>query len=64
MTQLTEKECGVCGLAIMKCNMLSLMVTDGYWVDATKGEMEELLRKLEQIQKEAALAKGGTMDGI
>jgi hypothetical protein len=57
MTQLTEKECEICGIAIAKCNIISLMVTDGYWVKATKEEMEELLRKLEQIQKEAIAEK-------
>jgi hypothetical protein len=58
MTQLTGKECGICGLAIGKCNILSQMAGDGYWVDATKEEMQELLRKLEQIQKEATEERG------
>ena len=52
MTQLTEKECGICGLAIGKCNILCNMAGGGYWVDATIEEMQELLRKLEQIQIE------------
>jgi hypothetical protein len=64
MTQLTGKECKIIGIAIGKLNILSQMVADGYWVDATQEEMEELLRKLEQIEKEANLEKKGRGDGV
>jgi len=58
MTQLNERECGICGLAIAKCNVLSQMVgNDGFWVNSTLEEMQELLRKLEAIQKEAIEAE-------
>jgi len=57
MTQLTEKECRICGLAIGKCNLVTQFAGEGFWVDATREEMQDLLKKLEQIQKEAKEAR-------
>lgn len=54
MTQLTARECMICGMAIGKCNIMSQVVSNskGFWADATFEEMQELIRKLEQIQIE------------
>jgi hypothetical protein len=53
MTQLTEKECGICGLAIAKCSILSqLGVLQKPWIDATEDEMQAVVKKLELIQQE------------
>lgn len=55
MTQLTGRECMICGMAIGKCNIMSQIINDkGFWIDATLEEMQELIRKLEQIQKEGS----------
>jgi hypothetical protein len=52
MTQLTAKECMICGVAIGLCNLKSGLTGEKYWVKATQDEMQELLRKLEAIQTE------------
>ena len=55
MTQLTARECIICGMAIGKCNVISEVINygPGFWVDATLEEMQELVKKLEQIENES-----------
>ena len=54
MTQLTAKECMICGVAIGLCNLRTQMTGEKYWIDnTTLEEMQELLRKLTEIQTEA-----------
>jgi hypothetical protein len=54
MTQLTARECRICGVAIGKCNVISEVINygPGHWNDATLVEMQQLLQKLEQIENE------------
>jgi hypothetical protein len=54
MTQLTARECRLCGVAIGKCNVISEVINygPGFWVEASLEEMQELIRKLEQIENE------------
>ncbi len=43
----------ICGMAVGICNIMTLLEGEGYWIETTKEEMVELLRKLEAIQKES-----------
>lgn len=60
MTQLTSRECMICGMAIGKCNVISEVINygPGIWNNASFEEMRELIRKLEQIQIEAIESEG------